>query len=381
MLFTTSIKDSLVALQFRDRIIEVGSGKYVCTIAPPSLFRLFRLLLRPDYRVPDYFTKGYWLCERGKVYEFLELLITQKGSLFHSWFRVFSRYPVRDHIVYQLFPLKVKKRIATHYNTAPDFMKLILGERLEYTCAFFDENHVSLEAAQDNKINTIIERLGISRGHTVLDMGCGWGQIAEAIVSKVGARVTGVNLSEKQIEFATYNKSSNMLEFVLSDYESFSSQCEFDRIYSIGMIEHIGRGRLSGYFQKIRELLAPNGLALAHCIVRRQRGSTNSWIDKEIFPGAYIPQLSDIIEHIDRSGLRIEQIFTHDETHYFRTLQAWIDNCYKNDIALRQVLCDLVRPDEAELIMKVWEFYLNASQLVFSASSGYCYNVQIVLRH
>ncbi len=260
-------------------------------------------------------------------------------------------------------------------------MKLILGDRLEYTCAFFDQKHTSLEAAQENKIDKIIERLNISDAHFVLDLGCGWGQIAELISRKVGARIVGINLSEGQIKFAQRKKTSDLLEFVLTDYDSFSAAKKFDRIYSVGMLEHIGRGKLSGYFAKISDLLESDGRTLVHCIVRRQEGSTNSWIDSEVFPGAYIPKLSDVIEHIDRSGLRITQIFTHDESNYFRTLRAWTNNYYKNEEQLKNILPATVSDPDSESIMRIWEFYLNASQLVFNSKNGYCYNVQILLRH
>jgi cyclopropane-fatty-acyl-phospholipid synthase len=379
-LFAASVKEGTLGIQFEDEVVEVGAGKYVCTVAPPSFLRLVRLLLRPDYRLPSYFTKGFWCCEQGKLYDFLELLISQKHSPLHSWFRFFNRSPIRDQIVYRLFPTKVKENIASHYNTSPDFMKLILGERLEYTCAFFDEKHTSLEAAQENKIDTIIHRLNLSREHHVLDMGCGWGQIAEAIVEKVGARVIGINLSEKQIEFAKTKQSSDLLEFVFTDYQSFRANHKFERIYSIGMLEHVGRGLLGDYFKKISELMAPGGRALVHCIVRRRQGSTNSWIDDEVFPGAYIPELSDIIERIDRSGLHLEQVFTHDRSNYFRTLLAWTNNFYKNEQELKDVLSRAVPHEDAEAIMRIWEFYLHGSRLVFNDTSGYCYNVQILLR-
>jgi cyclopropane-fatty-acyl-phospholipid synthase len=380
MLFATSVREGTLGLQFKDEIVEVGSGEYVLTIAPPSFLRLVRLMLRPDYRVPDYFTKGYWCCEKGKLYELLELLITQDRSLFYAWFRLFSRHPIRDQVIYRLFPLKVKEEIAGHYNTSPDFMKLILGEHLEYTCAFFDGDHASLEAAQENKINTIVQRLNLTERHHVLDMGCGWGQIAEAIAKRVGTRITGINLSENQVEFAQRNRSSDLLEFILTDYQNFQADRKFDRIYSIGMLEHVGRGLLSSYFKKILELMAPDGRALVHCIVRTQRGSTNSWIDAEVFPGAYIPHLSEIIDEIDRSGLQIEQIFTHDKGNYFRTLLAWTENFHKNERELENILARVAPLKDVETIMRIWEFYLHGSRLVFSKRGGYCYNVQIILR-
>jgi cyclopropane-fatty-acyl-phospholipid synthase len=255
-----------------------------------------------------------------------------------------------------------------------------LGERLEYTCAFFDCDHTNLKDAQDNKIDTIIRRLDLSRGQQALDMGCGWGQLAEAVSRKVGAKITGINLSEGQIRFAQSNRSSAGLEFILTDYEDFRPETKFDRIYSIGMLEHVGRGLLDNYFSKIYELLAPRGRALVHCIVRRRRGSTNCWIGDQVFPGAYIAQLSEIIEAIDQSRLHIVKVFAHDRSNYFRTLLAWVNNFYENERELERILSGAVTRADVETIMKIWEFYLQGSRLVFNRKNGYCYNVQIVLR-
>lgn len=379
-LFATSIQEGVLGLQFEDEIVTVGSGAYVATIAPPSPLRLLKLLFRPDYRIPSYYTKGFWCCEKDRLYEFLETLITQKHSPLHAWFKLFERNPMRDKIVYKLFPLKVKESIAAHYNTSPEFMKLILGGRFEYTCAFFDDTHTDLESAQDNKIDCVIRRLGLSAHHRILDIGCGWGQIAEEISRKTGARVTGINLSEGQVSFAQSNRSSVNTEFILTDYEAFYPDYKFDRIYSIGMVEHIGRGLLGNYFRKMRDLLIPDGRALIHCMVRRQPGSTNSWIDDQVFPGAYIPQLSEITNEIDLSELFIEQIFVHERSNYYRTLAAWINNFYRNERRLYDIISRNVSRKDAETIMKIWEFYLHGSRLVFNDHNGYCCNVQIILR-
>ena len=379
-LFAASIQEGVLGLQFEDEIVEVGSGKYISTIAPPSFLRLIALLLRPDYRIPSYYTRGYWCCEKGRLYDFLELLITQKRSPLHAWFRFLDRNPIRDKVIYRLFPLKVKSSIAAHYNTLPDFMKLILGERLEYTCAFFDKYHTNLRDAQDNKIDAVIRRLDVSKDQRVLDMGCGWGQIAEAVSQRVGAKVTGINISDSQIRFAQSNRSSSDVDFVLTDYESFHPSAKFDRIYSIGMLEHVGRGLLDNYFSKIYELLAPQGRALVHCIVRRRRGSTNSWVGDQVFPGAHIAQLSEIVDGIDRSKLHVEKAFAHDRTNYFRTLLAWTDNFYRNEEHLKHILSGAVPRADVETILRIWEFYLHGSRLAFNQKNGYCYNVQIVLR-
>ncbi len=377
-LFRKSIKQGRLALQFPTETIEVGSGQLVCTIAPPSFFRFLWMMLKPDYRLPSHYTYGYWCCQDGKLYEFLELLTVQLGSPMHWWFRLWNRSPLRDHIVYKLFPLKVKEHIAGHYNTNPAFMRLILGKHLEYTCAFFDADDESLDEAQARKIHTVIDRLGLGDNDNVLDMGCGWGQIAETVSAKTGARVTGLNITPNQISYAQ-SQSSAGTTFVLGDYEAFVPDEEFTKIYSIGMVEHIGRGKLDNYFQKISECLSEDGMALVHCIVRTKEGSTNSWIDREVFPGAYIPELSEVIKSIDHSPLRIEAVYTHDRSNYFHTLSAWTENLYTNWDGLFGILQKEVSEQDAQLIMRIWEFYLSGSQLVFNNTNGYCYNVQIAL--
>lgn len=379
-LFASSITRGRIGLQFADEIVEVGSGDYVCTIAPPTLSRFVAMLIKPDYRLPAYFTKGFWCCEPGRLYALLELLTTQPRSPLNGWFQLFNANPIRDGIVYKLFPLKVKRNIAEHYNTSPDFMKLILGDKLEYTCAFFDAQHQSLSAAQEHKIDLVIERLGILSEHSVLDLGCGWGQLAESVAAKSDARVTGINLSPRQVAYAREHSSSSRVQFVLTDYEGYQPSHPFDRVYSIGMLEHVGRGLLDSYFKKITDVMTADGLALVHCIVRRRHVSTNSWIDRDVFPGAYIPQLSEVTEYIERSGLEIVQVYTHDRTNYYKTLLAWTENFYRNRRELEAVLAKLIAPHDVQVVMKLWEFYLCGSRLAFKKANGECYNVQIVLR-
>lgn len=377
-LFKSSLVDGALGLQFADEIVEVESGPYVATIAPPSMWRMIWMLLKPDFRVPRYYTKGYWSCEQEKLYDVLELFTRSRQTPLHSWFRFFNKNPVRDRLTYRLFPMKVSQNIAMHYNTSPAFMRLILGETLEYTCAFFEAPDDTLKSAQERKINRVIDRLGIKKRHRVLDLGCGWGQIAERVSKETGAHVTGVNLTPNQIEYAKQNRSSNT-QFELTDYRAFHSPVPFNRIYSIGMLEHIGRGLIPEYLGKIEELLDDGGVALIHSIVRSEAGSTNSWIDQEVFPGAYIPQLSEVVDCIDQSSLRFETIYSHDKSNYYQTLSAWLDNYYRQNLDLRVILEQSVSVQDSETIMRIWEFYLAGSQLVFNDSNGYCYNVQIVV--
>ncbi len=267
-LFASSITRGRIGLQFADEIVEVGSGDYVCTIAR----RLFHDLSRCSSSQTTGFRhtsrKASGAASQGRLYALLELLTTQPRSPLNGWFQLFNANPIRDGIVYKLFPLKVKRNIAEHYNTSPDFMKLILGDKLEYTCAFFDAQHQSLSDAQEHKIDLVIERLGILSEHSVLDLGCGWGQLAESVAAKSDARVTGINLSPRQVAYAREHSSSSRVQFVLTDYEGYQPSHPFDRVYSIGMLEHVGRGLLDSYFKKITDVMTADGLALVHCIVR-----------------------------------------------------------------------------------------------------------------
>ena len=127
-LFSGSTQKGVLGLQFEDEIVYVGSGDYVCTIAPPSFWRMIRLMMKPDFRVPSYYTLGYWCCERVRLYNFLQFLTSQPQSFLFKLFGWFDRSPVPDFVMYRLFPMKVKKNIALHYNTSPEFMGTYLAK-------------------------------------------------------------------------------------------------------------------------------------------------------------------------------------------------------------------------------------------------------------
>ena len=370
----------IVGLKFRDKTVYVGNGDYICTITPPNLSDLISIIFNAEYRVPFYYTKGRWNCESGKLYELLKVLLSQEPSILNFIHRKFSNNIFRDKIVYRLFPMKVKENIADHYNTHPDFMKLILGDSLAYTCAFFDENHKTLYEAQNNKINKVIERISLSSSNNVLDLGCGWGQIAEIIANNVGCSITGINITPGQIQFADSVKS-NLTRFINTDYLLFEPEITFDKAYSIGMLEHIGKNKHNEYFKKLKSLVKIGGKALVHCIVRKEDGSTNSWIDDVVFPGSYIPKASEVIEAIEKSGLTTLQVYSHKSENYYKTLLCWEQNFRDNYDQLLKIMRRNTDAESASTIMRIWEFYLVGSKLVFDPTHGYCYNMQFVLEN
>lgn len=379
-LFRQKNNNGVIGIQYKNNTDYVGSGEYKATIAPPSFIRLMLMLLNPAYRIPNYYTRGFWSCEEGRLSHFLETMSSPDNSSFYKYYKKLSINPVRDFIAYKLFPLKVKKNIALHYNTSPTFMKLILGDTLEYTCAFYDNSSDSLNDAQKNKIRKIIERIGIKKEDNTLDLGCGWGQIAETVSRITGSKVTGVNISSGQVKYAK-EASSGDTTFIRSDYESYTPNTRFDKVYSIGMLEHIGRGKLNSYFKYIDSVLSKDGLALVHCIINKDSGSTNSWIDDVVFPGAHIPQLSSVVRAVEESGLDIKKIHFHDSSNYYNTLSDWERNYRINFKELRRLVSKEVGSVDGDQVMRIWEFYLCCSKMLFSKQGGSCYNAQVILSH
>jgi cyclopropane-fatty-acyl-phospholipid synthase len=184
----------------------------------------------------------------------------------------------------------------------------------------------SLEQAQQQKIDYLLHKLQLKRDQRVLDIGCGWGRLAVTAAKKYGVKVVGITLSQEQLKgarkLAKEAGISNLVTFKLANYQDLASKQKFDRIISVGMFEHVGRGNHASYFAKVRELLADDGLSVLHCITEMHDKKVSPWIDKYIFPGGYLPTV-DNIEYlmaqygfwsIDRENLW---------QHYALTLDEW----------------------------------------------------------
>ena len=348
-------------------------------IEPPNLSRFLRLLLRPDLNVADYYVRGYWNCEKEKLYKFLELLFKNNDTIFWKYFNYLNNNsPVRDSLTYRLFPSLVNRKTAIHYSSNIEFMRVVLGETLLYTCAFYDEDNDTLEKAQLNKIRTVAERLQLGAKDRVLEFGCGWGNAAQIISNHFDCHVTGVNITKAQVDYANRRKS-DLTNFVHSSVAAFAPDKKYSKIYSIGMLEHIGVPQYDSFFSKIGTLLDKKGTALIHCIVREKPGKTNAWIDQMIFPGGYIPRVSEIVNSVESNGLSIDAIHIHKKSNYFKTLNAWRKNFYSNETYLRSLFSDDLAVEEIEKLMRMWDFYLTVSQLCFSPKYGEYQNVQIIL--
>ena len=252
-----------------------------------------------------------------------------------------------------------RRNVAHHYDLTPPIYDLFLDIDRQYSCGYFAEEGVSLDVAQAAKKAHIARKLLISLGMRVLDIGCGWGGLALTLAREHGAQVTGITLSQEQLAIARDRVKAAGLEdrvsFELTDYRAIGGQ--FDRIVSVGMFEHVGTPNFGTFFNVVRDRLTEDGVALIHTIGRTAPpNATNPWITKYIFPGGYVPSLSEVAEAIQETGLRVGDIECL-RLHYAMTLRCWFDRfSAKADVATTLKDARFVR---------MWRYYLAASEQAF----------------
>ncbi|MEM9702321.1 MAG: cyclopropane-fatty-acyl-phospholipid synthase family protein, partial [Planctomycetota bacterium] len=220
---------------------------------------------------------------------------------------------------------KAQKNVAHHYDLSRELYELFLDEDLQYSCAMFAHEGQSLEDAQRNKKRHIAEKLHLSPGQRVLDIGCGWGGLALFLAKEYGVHATGVTLSVEQHRVACERAGAlglaDRVQFLLKDYRELEEP--FDRIASVGMFEHVGVGHYAEFFAKVKALLKPDGAALVHSIGRcTPPSSTGPWLRKYIFPGGYSPSLSEVFTQTEQARLWVTDVEIL-RLHYAKTLREW----------------------------------------------------------
>src|SRR5918998_546903 len=249
---------------------------------------------------------------------------------------------------------------AEHTYTPPRRLyELFLDEDRQYTMAYYRDLSNSLEKAQLDKKAHIASKLYLKPGMRVLDVGCGWGGMALYLHRHYGVDVLGVALAPDQIEFSRERAAeagvSDRVKFELMDYRDVPGH--FDRISNVGLIEHLGTPHYPGFFAKCRELLTPEGLMLSHCCGRMGKpGLTDAWTRKYIFPGGYIPALSEIVSEAERHRLIVSDVETL-RYHYAYTLEEW----YRRTVAHREEIIELYD----ERFYRMWQFYLAGAEAAF----------------
>jgi len=261
---------------------------------------------------------------------------------------------------------KSKENVQFHYDIGNDFYRLWLDETLTYSCAYFKSPEDSLVEAQKNKIEHILRKLNLQEGQRLLDIGCGWGELIIAAAQKYRVKALGITLSQEQYDQVLIRIDSenlnDLVEVQLSDYREIRDHV-FDRVVSVGMLEHVGKEHLGEYFATVRVLLTEEGISLLHSITGRDGSGTDSWIDKYIFPGGYIPTVSELIKHMESYGLYLLDAESL-RNHYTRTLEYWAHN-------FEQAL-PLIRESKDESFIRMWRLYLNSC-----AASFHCGNIDL----
>lgn len=259
-----------------------------------------------------------------------------------------------------------KSDIQKHYDIGNDFYKLWLDDTMTYSCAYFKHENDSLEQAQLNKVHHILNKLNAQPGGKLLDIGCGWGTLIITAAKEYGLNATGITLSEEQASFITKRIKEEGLEnkvtVLIKDYRDIRET--YDYITSVGMFEHVGKENLSQYFQTISKRLNINGLALIHGITGQVGGNhgsgTNSWINKYIFPGGYIPRLTENLNHIASAGIQIADLEPL-RRHYQKTLELWTKNFHN---ALPEV-----QKTHDKRFINMWDLYLQSCAASFESGN------------
>ena len=319
---------------------------------------------------------GKLTIEEGSLYDFLDLCtLNLEAMAEHPIQQIGLRLQVMFRHLQQYNPVgRAQRNVAHHYDLSDTLYDLFLDRDRQYSCAYFETDNDTLEAAQDNKKRHIAAKLLLKPGARVLDIGSGWGGLALYLARVADVEVTGVTLSQEQhkvsVERAVAAGLSDRVRFDQRDYREVPGS--FDRIVSVGMFEHVGARHYPEFFRKIKDLLAEDGVALLHSIGRMEPpGATNPWVRKYIFPGGYTPAMSEVTAVVERTGLWITDIEIL-RLHYAETLREWSRRFQANR--------DRVKSLYDERFCRMWEFYLTACEVSFRHLDQMVFQMQLAKR-
>jgi cyclopropane-fatty-acyl-phospholipid synthase len=319
-----------------------------------------RLALDPELSLGECYMAGELEFTRGDIYDLLTIVMRKPPGALPTWIRAVDRLRIASRRARQFNTSRASARnVAHHYDIDDDIYRLFLDSDRQYSCAYFTTS-TDLEQAQHDKKRHLAAKLALRPGHRVLDIGCGWGGLGLYLAQHCQANVTGITLSREQLAVAVARANHASIDrgraqFELVDYRQITGA--FDRIVSVGMFEHVGVNHYRTYFNRVRELLAPDGVALIHTIARSDGpGYTNPFIARYIFPGGYFPAHSEVMAAVERSGLLLTDVEVL-RLHYAETLKSWRERFMANRaqaVALR-----------GESFARMWEFYLAGSEVAF----------------
>ena len=327
------------------------------SVLDPHLPR--RLVMTPELALGEGYMEGGLTVAQDDLMGFLTL--AARNSRAHGrgrWAAAASGARTGLRRLAQRSPLHVARRnVAHHYDLSTRLYELFLCDDLQYTCAYFADPGMSLEQAQAAKKAHIAAKLRLRPGMRVLDVGCGWGGTALSLARDHGVHVTAVTLSEVQLDYARARAEAagvaDRIDFRLMDYRDLREQ--FDRIVVVGMMEHVGQPQYGAFMEQLHDCLSADGIALVHTIGRATPpGRTSPFIHKYIFPGGYIPAMSEVMTEVERAGLVACDVEVW-RGHYERTLAEWRARFEEN--------LDQIRALYDEEFCRMWRYYLSAAEV------------------
>jgi len=328
---------------------------------------LWQLLSNPDLRFGDAYTRGDLEVE-GDLVECLKAMYrafpapSEQVRLFSGLQRWRNRATLNTLA-------GSRSNIHRHYDIGNDFFRLWLDEQMVYTCAYFPSPTLSLEQAQQRKMDYVCRKLHLQPGESVIEAGCGWGALARHMARHYGVQVRAYNLSHEQILYARQRAAAEGLgaqvEYIEDDYRNIRGQC--DAFVSVGMLEHVGPDNYTALGAVIDRCLAPHGRGLLHSIGRDQAWPMNAWIERRIFPGSYPPTLREIVALLEPWGFSVLDV-ENLRLHYARTLEQWL--------ARFEAHGDEIGQRHGADFTRAWRLYLAGSLAAFA--TGWLQLFQVV---
>ncbi len=373
----------LTIIDWRGGISSFGEGGRgpSATIRLHSRWMPLRIAMNPALATGEGYMRGDLTIAEGDLRSFL-MVVTEQSEQIGST-RVFGLINAALKWIKWATGGNHRRRaarnVAHHYDLGTEFYRLFLDRDMHYSCAYFVTGSETLEEAQAAKARHIAAKLCLEPGNRVLDIGSGWGSLALALVHgamlhQAPVHVTGVTLSREQLQAARAKVDqaglAGAISFAFQDYRDVTGV--FDRIVSVGMLEHVGFAEFDAYFGKVAELLDRDGVALIHAIGRSDdRSGPDAWTQRHIFPGGHIPSLSEVIPAIERSGLIVTDIEIL-RLHYAETLRHWSLR-FADRRASAQAMYD-------EEFCRMWEFYLAAAEMTFRNRPLMVFQIQLAKR-
>ena len=341
--FLERFDDNPFRIRFQDHEYQVGTGQPVFTVDFKKPIPVSRLLTSTSLALGEAYMDGDLEIE-GNLYNALDHFLGQMGKFSTD------EGALKKLIHTSLSKKNQEKEVTSHYDIGNDFYKLWLDSTMSYSCAYFAHENDTLYEAQVNKVDYILKKLHLEKGMSLLDIGCGWGFLLIEAARKYGVKGTGITLSHEQYkEFQKRikeQKLEDLLTVELMDYRDLpKSGMTFDRVVSVGMVEHVGRENYPFFVQDAAKALKPGGLFLLHFISSVTEHAGDPWIKRYIFPGGVIPSLREMISAMGDEGFHVLDV-ENLRLHYNKTLLCWEKN-YREHL-------DQVREMFDERFVRMW---------------------------